>query len=221
MKLFLPVLLLGAAVGAAASATTLSFSHTIMPQPTPFTTAFTLNSFDAALGTLTGVEIIVDDTAIVSVEIFNTTSSPQPFTNASAVVPLSVTGPGGVTLNSSVTAGPLSGTAKSFESSFTGLYASNVVVQAIAPGAFSNFEGSGTQNLQFNVSSGNGTFSGTGGNGIFFGGSAQSGGTIDVDYTYTTFPGLPEPANWALMIVGFGVTGGILRRRRSEISASI
>jgi hypothetical protein len=26
---------------------------------------------------------------------------------------------------------------------------------------------------------------------------------------------IPEPANWALMISGFGIVGGVVRRRRS------
>ncbi|OYU14796.1 MAG: hypothetical protein CFE37_09330, partial [Alphaproteobacteria bacterium PA4] len=28
-------------------------------------------------------------------------------------------------------------------------------------------------------------------------------------------PGVPEPANWALLIAGFGLTGAMQRRRRS------
>ena len=34
------------------------------------------------------------------------------------------------------------------------------------------------------------------------------------DYRYTSLPqGVPEPASWAIMIVGFGLAGGVLRRR--------
>jgi hypothetical protein len=30
----------------------------------------------------------------------------------------------------------------------------------------------------------------------------------------TPVPGVPEPATWAMMIIGFGLLGGLLRRRR-------
>jgi hypothetical protein len=39
-----------------------------------------------------------------------------------------------------------------------------------------------------------------------------------VDYTLTT--AIPEPASWALMFVGFGLTGAIMRRRVRVQSAA-
>jgi hypothetical protein len=33
-------------------------------------------------------------------------------------------------------------------------------------------------------------------------------------------PGVPEPASWIMMIIGFGLTGGVLRRRRRLTKAS-
>lgn len=35
-----------------------------------------------------------------------------------------------------------------------------------------------------------------------------------VDY----IPGVPEPATWAMMIAGFGMVGGLMRRRKSQTS---
>ena len=32
---------------------------------------------------------------------------------------------------------------------------------------------------------------------------------------------VPEPATWAMMIVGFGLVGGALRRRRPQLSAAL
>jgi hypothetical protein len=36
----------------------------------------------------------------------------------------------------------------------------------------------------------------------------------NIVYSVTTGPGVPEPATWAMMITGFGLTGAALRRRR-------
>jgi hypothetical protein len=38
-------------------------------------------------------------------------------------------------------------------------------------------------------------------------------------FTQTVNPGVPEPASWALMITGFGMAGGMLRRRRTAVAA--
>lgn len=211
MKVFLPMLAVGLAVGGAASAATVSFTHTIAATPVPFTSNFTLSSFNTALGTLTGVEIVVDDTSVATVDIFNLNSTTESFTDASATVPLTVTGPDGSMITNSVTAGPISGVAGVGLSTFTGLSASNVVSLSIAPAAFSSYESATPQNLSFTASAGDGTYTGTGGFGVLFGGSAVAGGTVEVNYTYST--AVPEPASWALMIVGFGMMGGVLRRR--------
>jgi len=40
-------------------------------------------------------------------------------------------------------------------------------------------------------------------------------GTVTLTYTPGVAP-IPEPASWALMIVGFGLTGGMLRRHRKQ-----
>lgn len=40
----------------------------------------------------------------------------------------------------------------------------------------------------------------------------------DSQISVTTLPGVPEPASWAMMIGGFGMVGGIMRRRRAPLS---
>lgn len=47
--------------------------------------------------------------------------------------------------------------------------------------------------------------------------SDQSRSPCDANFRFTTGPAItavPEPASWALMLVGFGLTGATLRRRR-------
>ena len=47
----------------------------------------------------------------------------------------------------------------------------------------------------------------------FTNGSAASTGT----YTLTT--SVPEPASWAMMLVGFGALGAVVRRRKAAVAA--
>lgn len=42
---------------------------------------------------------------------------------------------------------------------------------------------------------------------------------VTATFTQTITAGVPEPASWALMISGFGMTGAMLRRRRSALAA--
>ena len=50
--------------------------------------------------------------------------------------------------------------------------------------------------------------------------SLYNGGSSPLEYTavLTGVPFVPEPASWAMMIVGFGTIGATLRRRRSVAS---
>ena len=219
MKVLLPILAAGLAIGGAANATTLTFSHTIPATTVPFTDSFTLSSFSTALGTLTGVEILLDDTTSATVDIYNLNVASAFFTDASASVPLTITGPAGASLTDTVTAGPISGVASSGLNTFTGASGNSTVTENLAPADFAAYESATPQSLTFGAVAANGTYTGTAGFGVLFGGSASAGGAVEVEYTYT--PTVPEPASWALMMIGFGAMGGVLRRRREEPSALI
>ncbi|THD53628.1 PEPxxWA-CTERM sorting domain-containing protein [Phenylobacterium sp.] len=60
---------------------------------------------------------------------------------------------------------------------------------------------------------------------LFYADRQQSGAGLDFSVPNdlivnpTAPPGVPEPAGWALMILGFGTTGAVLRRRRSLVIA--
>jgi hypothetical protein len=64
------------------------------------------------------------------------------------------------------------------------------------------------------------TFSGTG-KSIVFGGVANFVVFDDVTFgSSTPGPGIPEPAEWALLLAGFGMAGAALRRRRAMAIAA-
>lgn len=45
---------------------------------------------------------------------------------------------------------------------------------------------------------------------------ASSGGTSNAQIFATTVPAVPEPSTWAMLLLGFGVIGTSMRRRRSS-----
>ena len=50
-----------------------------------------------------------------------------------------------------------------------------------------------------------------------YSGYCETNGTCDLNFRVSSFTpsgAVPEPASWALMIVGFGLTGGAMRRRK-------
>jgi hypothetical protein len=95
----------------------------------------------------------------------------------------------------------------------TGTY--NGTLAALGPGLFSI-----TESILF--SGGTGRFAGASGNALFtgelsfgqFNGLPASFGDGSFEGTLTA-PGIPEPANWAMMIAGFGLAGAVQRRRRA------
>lgn len=76
------------------------------------------------------------------------------------------------------------------------------------------------------------TYTVTGGTGAFTGatGSINGVGTLDRNFARPlnflelngtlNAPGVPEPANWAMLILGFGAIGGLARRRRGGLTPS-
>jgi len=64
-----------------------------------------------------------------------------------------------------------------------------------------------------------GSFASTNGIHIQFGPDAFNIGIDNVDFTVSV-AAVPEPATWAMMIMGFGLAGGMLRRRRPGVAAA-
>ncbi|GGE16275.1 hypothetical protein GCM10011529_23330 [Polymorphobacter glacialis] len=56
---------------------------------------------------------------------------------------------------------------------------------------------------------------------INFGGTANQTGFDDITFgSATPGGGVPEPASWAMLIAGFGLTGAAMRRRRTAVVAA-
>lgn len=197
-----------------ASAAMVSYDYVITSQANPFTVNFTLNMFDTNLGTLTGINLYTMTDVTGNISIYNTTGSPQTFTNAFAAVPITVTPPSPASaVTTTATANVASGNvgAGNGPYTFNGITASSFQNTAIAPANFSLFEVSGGGLVSFSASAGAGTYGGTALPGVFFGGTSNAGGEVTIDYTYTPAP-VPLPG--AMLLFAPGLAGLAAIRRK-------
>jgi hypothetical protein len=211
-------LLAGAAAGllalAAARADTIeTFTNTIAPTSVPFSDTFSLPGFDSALGTLDAITITLDASGSADVVVDNTTSSSQSFSDANATIPVSLTGPGGLTTTVSLSAGPFSGTVPPTTTVTLPGSPGSVTGTITVPSAdFSLFEGMGLI-VGMDVNAGSGTFSGTSSPGVFFGGSSTLGALTSISYSFSpASTTIPEPATVALFGGALLVMGSLLKK---------
>jgi hypothetical protein len=166
------------------------------------------------------------------------------FTGATSSVPLTVTGPGSLSVTATAVAGAI-GSATSTpttesrngipivpawgdpvpkllgQNTYQGLPGSGS--SSSSPGNLAAYSGAGYVLLSFNAAAGGGTYGGTevGGSGhLFFGGNAAAGGDVKITYTYhQEQQAIPEPET--LFLVGsalIGVSVMFQRKRRKARS---
>jgi hypothetical protein len=204
---------LAAMASSVAMANSIDFSHTTPSTTSPFTNSFSLANFNTALGTLTSVTITLAYSTTGEVDIFNDTSSNQTFTNAESSVPLTLTGPDGLSQTVDAVAGPISGTVVPGENKFPGLTGTGTLTINVPSADFGAFEipPSATTDT-YSVAGNMGTFSGMSVTGVFFGGEAVAGGVTTVTYDYVIPSATPEPTTMVMM--GAALVGlGLLRKK--------
>jgi hypothetical protein len=120
-------MLIAIAAGARAGSVVQTFDSST--DTVPFTITFTFNPFDPSLGTLDSIAFGGSATVDADIVIFNATGVPQPFSDASVSIPVSVTSSAGLQESLDATAYLSSGTAAPGLNEFAG----SPVTQAFAP----------------------------------------------------------------------------------------
>jgi len=209
----------GLVIGKTASADSIVQNFTIPTQTVPFTNPFTFNLFDTTLGTLNSVTIFLGTSATAEVDVINLSPGAKAFSNATATIPITATGPAAITVTDTLTAGPVSGTTNpaAFSTTavpgVTGSTSNSVGVPTID---FGSYEGVGGGTALITAASSAGTYGGTG-TGVAFSGSATASGTVTVTYDYTPFSAAtPEPGTWGLLVAGASTGLVLVRRRRRK-----
>jgi hypothetical protein len=228
-KRLAPLAAIAALVASPAFAATIIQTHDFATTSTtsltaPVSTVFGFNQFDASLGTLNSVTLSFNAKVDSAGTLGNTANSTKTITlSKSAAAALAG---GGFNLDATL----LSGSA---QYNLLGKFDPNYHPASITLGGvgsdsdtlssgLSAFLGSGLINFTF---SGDPSFGVTSPGALDLASSFWGDATLTYDYTAATpqgapIGGVPEPAMWSMMILGFATLGGALRRRRAKIAAA-
>lgn len=172
-----------------------------------------LADFDPSLGILTGVTLTLISRDTVESEVIDLTGQNEAYSDATATLPVSISGPGGLAVTATSVAGPFSGVATSPKYNTEVAGSSRVITTTsaeVAPGDFILYEGAG-QTFDVSVLVSDGVYSGSStGNSVAFFGAGASCGTVDVTYDYVA---VPEPGTLAAGLGLLGYCGMIVVRR--------
>jgi hypothetical protein len=209
---------IGLAIGQGAGAQVIVQTFTVPAgSMVPLTNGnFTFDLFDSTLGVLDSVTVALSTSITATVDVFDTGGT-QSFSNATATIPITLTAPDGITSTATAVAGPIGGTVSTIVTQFPGITANANNTQNVPGADFSFYEGVGLVTAPLDVTSTNGSYSGTGpANGtIGFGGSATAGATVTITYLYQPAGTIPEPGATTFLAAGvLGSLGMVIRRRR-------
>jgi hypothetical protein len=168
-----------------------------------FSGPFALPAFDPALGTLTGVELEVDSSNIVQIDVFDDLQDePQAFT-ATANSYVDFIGPDGANAEGTGFA-EFDGTSAGFGGMEGPIEVDHVSGTASALD-INAYEGASPLEISYSWSGGT-SYSITPYD-LNVGGYTQGSANFSVVYTYTPTAPVPEPSTWAMMLVGFAGLG--------------
>jgi hypothetical protein len=177
------------------------------------------NKFDSNIGTLTSVTLTLNANMTAEVDVINQNAVNEHFTNATASVPISVTGPDSSVITATPAVTPFGGTAVPGTNAYTNLQATASATESIVNSNFGYYSAAsgGTANLTALVN--NGTFTGTGPRNVYFGGLGTVSETITLTYNYAHNPGsVPEPNSAVLCAAGvLASLGSVIRRRKLRV----
>jgi hypothetical protein len=205
-----------------AYASTVSFSENWSNAGPSLDDTISLQKFNTALGTLTGVELILSGAADLGLNILNVSGGAWTGTGTDCCASIILTGLGAdttsVALNATGTM-TVSGTGPAFSTQyFTGPNPTSLAasVNALAS-ELALYEGAGNFLATLDVNATSITW--TPGVGETFGGGGASGsGTVTVEYTFTPLA-TPLPAALPLLASGLGMMGFLARRRKQKNAA--
>ena len=184
---------LSALASLSANAATISFTANVAPQTVSFNQTVNLQTFDPALGTLTGVKLDLTGNFTVTLSIINAGSVAESYSNAKGSGSVSITGPGGLSFPLSVATAAQANPALAAgaRDQFPGLTATGIASTTRAD--LANYTGGPGVFIANLIFKGNPfSASGTGGADIFYGANGTAGGSIQVTYTYTPPPPVPD-----------------------------
>ncbi len=210
-----------AGLGEAVSAVTLSYSTGFGSAGSPlapnaFPAELSLTKFDAALGTLMGIELTLDSTAVITPFVANGSTTPASVYNVFGTFSMSLYSPDGAVTNFDLEAGPFGESfnqipvpANTAHQDVGTATKSGSTVTAVAAEDYGAYQDFGLHTFSVYVDTAHSTTGSGGGNDVSFGVNGYIYGTATVTYDYTP---VPEPSAWGLL-AGLGLLAfGACRR---------
>ena len=197
-----------------ASAQTETFVTSSFLGSAAHTTDFVLPSFNASLGTLDSVDVILRVNLCPIITVTNSTDAPISFTNATIDVPVDVTGPGALDLTLDLNASVKSGVQKPGTRDYGLPRQSTDTSTQVTTSDLDLWENQPGNKVSVDLTPLAAEFGGNASaSGLSFGGRNSEWGRVTVVYTYTGLAA-PEPrGGYLTAIVGLAMLVGVLRRR--------